>query len=371
MSEQQIEVRQDLLPAISPRLQEQGITIREINGYRTLGIPPALRETHNIIFPTVELTQQHPDFWPTIREVRLTAAMDAYDKASHHKQGELSPNKLALYKLAEAAKVDIKTVRIPSTHLGPTERCGWTAIATHRHSDGTLVTLESSATFDNEAERLQIQAQGTQATIENRWRTKIQKASELTETIAIERAIRGILKLPHKMTKTDFEKPWLVVCYSFIPTSDEGRAAAAIGMARFYGGGEDGPVVGAGDASLPAGPSSSPALEAPVVEATPPPADDEEPAIAADDSGEVLEGVIENDPELDALVARAQTAKPPIGTYQEKTLTQILELRPGSDKWLTWAAAKDWSGADEDFGRLLEAFLTKHAPELLPTREEA
>lgn len=368
--QQEPEVRQDLLPAISPKLQQAGITIREDDGYRTLGIPPTLRETFNIIFPTVELTQQHPDFWPTVREIRLSPTVDAYDGASHHKANECSPNKLGLYKLAEAAKINVTTHRIPASHLGATERCGWTAVAKQRHSDGTETILESSSTFDNEAERLQIESGPNKASVESRWRTKILKASELTETIAIERAIRGMLKLPHKMTKADFAKPWLVVCYAFIPTSEEGRAAAAIGMSRLYGGDDTAAAptaIGPAAHETRALPEGARALEAADDEPPIPPA----PPADMDESGEVLEGVIENDPELDALAERGLKTKPPIGSYQEFELEAILAMRPRADAWLRHALAKDWSGADEEFGRLITAVVTKHAPDLLVQQENA
>lgn len=358
-------VNEALLPAIPPRLQAAGITMRDDKGYRTLGIPPALRETYNIIFPTVELTQQNPDFWPTIREIKLSAAGDTYAGASHHKANECSLNKTGLYKLAEAAKIDLTTERIPADHLGPTERCGWRAHARQRHSDGTQTLFTSSSTFDNEAERLQIEAQGSKDTVEKRWATKIQKASELCETIAIERAIRGMLKLPHKHTKADIEKPFLVVCYSFIPMSAEGKAAAAAGMSRLFGG--DGPA-----GALPASTASDlPAIAAPQAAEQPAaaPATEEEPLIETQEDEDAGEGEYEHpaepSEELVALAEAAKEVRPPYGSYQEKTLGWILEQRPGSDKWLRAEARKTWTGADADYGRHLLALMQVHAPELL------
>lgn len=369
MTETAIEVRQDLVPAIPPRLQEAGITIRDDQGYRTLGIPPALRETHNIIFPTVELTQQNPDFWPTIREIRLTVATDAYAGASHHKGNECSLNKGGLYKLAEAAKIDLTTERIRADELGPTERCGWRATAKQRHSDGTQTVFQSSATFDNEAERLQIESQGNKDTVEKRWVTKIQKASELTETIAIERAIRGMLKLPHKHTKEDLAKPWLVVCYAFIPTTPETRAQAALALRSLYG--DHGAVGAGGLAAAPspaAGELSAGAAEEPQTD------DNDEPVIDLGDDDEVGEVVHEEeadvpDPELIALAEAAKEVHPPFGSYQTKTLGWILEKRPASDAWLRKAARTVWQGNDAEFGRHLLALLTVHAPELLLEEE--
>lgn len=387
----EVAVRGEIVPAIPPRLREHGVAIIERDGYRTLSFPPELRDHYNVINPVVELSQVNPDFQPMIREIRLGLEADAYTGASHHKGDEASLNKQGLFKLAEAAKIEIRTRRIAAHDLGPTERLGWTAIASQRHSDGTVTQFESSSTFDNEAERLKIVASVDKSArstvekakaVESQWLTKIQKASELTETLAIERAIRAILKLPHKLKKNDFRKAWAVVCYGFIPTTPEARGEAARAIARLYGvdGGErpalPPPAATYPDAGLPSG-NGAPGVE-------------ESGRSDVDDTGapepdEILEGEIVNgngdhepmdveaqvveasEPVDEVKLQRARSAKPPVGSLQEKTLAQVLVMpREAGVKWLRWALAKPWP-KDEfgDFGELLWLFCRTDAPELL------
>jgi hypothetical protein len=368
------------LALIPPRLMAQGVTLNDRDGYRTLGIPPAVRDAYNVIFPTVELSQSNPDFAPMLREISLSLDTDAYVGASFHKGDECSLGKNALLKLAEAAKVDIDTERIATSLLGPTERCGWKAIATQRHSDGTLTRTTSSAVFDNEAELAQITAQARNAAdVPKRWTQKTLKASELTETIAIERALRAILKLPHKMKKAEFAKPWLVLCYGFVPQTPEARAEAARAMARLYGG----PVDDSSPALAPAGasPLALPAAaEEPVFDDEPPVLDD-----ADAEEGEVVEAaavptdgaaVPATEPEPDPAVQRAEleraaeaasAVKPPISGVQDFTLAQIA-AKPNADKWFAWALAKDFAALDPphpEFNGQVRAFCAVHFPQLL------
>ena len=377
MSSDNLDVRRgEILPAIPPRFAEAGVELVTRDGYRTLRFPPELRDHYNVINPVVELSQASPDWMPMIREIRLNVEMDAYGGASHHKSDECSLNKIGLYKLAEAAKIEIETRRIPARDLGPTERVGWTALAAQRHSDGTLTKFESSSSFDNEAERMKIEAQvakGPLSTaekarkVESQWLTKIQKASELCETLAIERAIRGVLKVPHKFKKADLQKSFAVICYGFDPNSPEARAAAQQGMAALYG-------VSAGDSPrqlLPPPDTSADVVVDVVVEEAgvvveegggdgvaapePPPAEPEpeaEPEPVKDENA--------------ALFAKARAAKIPNGSYQGRPLSKVTDLR-----WLRWARKQEWpSERFGEFGALLEAYCRADVPAALETEKE-
>lgn len=395
-SSTEVAVRGEILPQIPPRLREAGVAIIERDGYRTLSFPPELRSKYNVINPVVELSQVNPDFQPMIREIKLNQDGDSYSGASHHKSDEASLNKQGLFKLAEAAKIELRTRRIAAHDLGSTERLGWTAVASQRHSDGTVTNFESSSTFDNEAERLKIEAQVAKSSkstadkaksVESQWLTKIQKASELTETLAIERAIRGILKLPHTLKKNDFTKPWAVVCYGFIPTTPEARVEAARAISRLYGvepgpqsalpppsrdghqalasgshSEEDDPGAGDGNPTpLDVGAGSS-ENEYEVVEGEVIDENGDEPYVEAEPVEEAVTTSVD-----EALLERARAVKPPVGSLQEKTLVQVLAMpREAGVKWLRWALGKPWP-RDEfgDFEALLRAFVAADAPHLL------
>lgn len=411
----EIAVRDAAVPAIPPRLQEAGFTVREIEGFRTIGIAPAAREKYNVIFPTVELSQQNPDFHPMIREIKLSAD-DVYTGASHHKNGECSLGKAGLLRLAEAAKIDIETLPIARDYLGPTERCGWRATARQRHSDGTQTTFTGSATFDNEAERDTIAAEVATAVVwekgvrtnqqkfpagpafdaelDKRWRVKTRKASELTETFAIERAIRGILKLPQKMKTADATgKPWAVVCFAYIPTTPEARHAAAQALTALYGTPMQVAPLASGaaaegtrqlaPASVPDDEERQDAEEAAAASETAAATAPDEPQLEEDDEAredEIEDAVVVDEgareqtetdaAQLQELAARAASVKPPTGSYQTKTLQQILDRHGESGrKWLRWAFEKDWAGDDAEFGRMLHAFCRVNLPELAAETE--
>ena len=395
----------DNLPmlAIPPRLVEAGVTMKESeSGYRTLGFPPAVREAYNIILPTVELSQVNPDFHPIVREIAITAE-DIYTGASHHKDGECSLNYIGLRKLMDAAKIELSSQPFESKFLGPTERCGYKATAIQRHSDGTITRFEASATFDNEAERGGIEAEVRSARayvnnqrsdtpkfdteekvrleLDKRWRVKTRKASELTESLATERAIRGVLKLAHKMPKKEaIGKTWLVVCYALVPTTPEARHQAARAIAGMFGSVPDTPALPAGDAqALPPAPpgyqvdhetgelTTSHAAEDDLAGAAPPSgtgeaSESDEPRIE-EEGQQTIDGVVTHEDAVMTL-EQALLVKPPTGSYQNFTLAEVIAKGDASKKWLIWALESDWSVKAPEFSEAIWVACDAKLPEL-------
>lgn len=375
-------------PAIPPALEAAGVAmVVNEQGYRTLGFPPEARTRFNVLTSVTEVSQANPNFVPVARITQLRVQEHCYDQAAHLRDGQCSLNKLGLISLAKLAGVTVTTELIPRAQLSDTQRVGWRATASQRHSDGTVSSYSGSYIFDDEVEREEIEAavnsnaakynwsaDKKQQTLEQRWRVKRKHASALAETLAIERAIRLVLELKHVWTKQELEKPFVVVTYAFMPSDQETRQAAASALASLYG------ADTASAPALPAGPPSYGGEDEPLplpaaapldsdegAAATSPAAAPSEPSVSMDDepvevvSAEdtvVVNGNGDADP---AEVQAAGLVKPPGGSYQKVPLAEIVAKGAEAEKWLEYALRKDWQG--HPFGAAVHTFVRAEKPD--------
>lgn len=220
---------------VPKQLAELGVRIGRDgdSGMAVVMIPPDVRRSLNVINPVSSFAQADPNWSPSISLVQLDKEAHSYNVS-----GKLGLNKQALETLGLAGGiVETKVRRLKADELGEGERWGYEATVKIRKSDGTLIPTTRSRTFNEEAEKAEIEdsvraaksdsgprfntEEKVAAECRKRWINELKMGPAKTESKAINRAIRAALQVPTSLKPADFGKPFLVIGYSFTPDYDD------------------------------------------------------------------------------------------------------------------------------------------------------
>jgi hypothetical protein len=212
-------------------LAQMGVQVgTDEHGYRMVAIPRELRQQVNVLLPVQEIAQADPNFSPSVRMVELNVEQHSYDGPG----GKKALNKQGLEILAMTAGVlRTRTRRIPASELQEGE-IGYEAEIHIRRSDGSIEAIKRDKIVVIEVEQFKV---GEEV---QRWAAKYRKSREEAEaeyrkrwikergdmyakceSKAVLRALRAALHVQHGYSPAEFNRPWLVVGWSFTPdTSD-------------------------------------------------------------------------------------------------------------------------------------------------------
>ena len=196
----------------------------------------------NVISAETVISEFDPDHRPSVSVVRFNPdpdGPDCYHSKLFHGSNEVSPSLVALNKIAAAAAIDWEETRRTDDrsiqHLW-----AYTVRGRYVTPAGDRIALVASCELDLRDGAPKAAACRTSAQLQ----AMRAQGNERAESGAKARAVRS-LGLPHKMTKAQFAKPFIIVKTSLRPRDPETRRLMHLGASGALYGRADGRTSGA------------------------------------------------------------------------------------------------------------------------------
>jgi hypothetical protein len=299
------------------------------DGMKVMSLPPDLGKKTNALVPFAQVVQSRPDFEPVPAMVKLDVENHAYEvkgkrrnPRSGNDENHYALNRVGLMKLA-----DVAGLKVGKTEWDYMQGTGVRAdaIMFQRQADGTWRAVRGSRTerFGRLEKKLTRQAIKRMRSWRDspeedgpRWNEYIEESIDAemdvidakTESKAQNRCLRALLGLNPTYFRDEFDKPFLVLRWSYKPDAATAAREGALSAEDLYGDSARATPSTPGEPDDPTGPAAAAAIQVEDLGEEP----DEGEEETEEAGGEVVDGTAEEeelDEEAEAIAAAEAAAE--------------------------------------------------------------